>query len=100
MSQAVSTRSEHIGNFANRNQSEAQALADADFLQRSRKFVVARGCAAGNPALRVGSWVTLTGLGPRFSNDYFVTSTVHHWDTENGYETEFTAECAYLGGSL
>ena len=97
--QALSSRSEQIGHFASKNQSEAQALADADFLQRSRRFVVAHGCAAGNPGLRVGTWLTLSGLGPRFSNDYYVTSAVHRWDTENGYQTEFTAESAYLGNA-
>jgi phage protein D len=96
---ALSTRSEHLGQFANLNQSEAQALVDAEFLQRVRRFVVAHGLAEGNPNLRVGSWVTLTGIGPRFSNSYYVTSAVHRFDTEKGYETEFTAECAYLGNA-
>ncbi len=99
LTQALSTRSEQIGQFANANQSEAQALADADFLQRSRRFVVAHGCAEGNPGVRVGTWLTLTGLGPRFSNDYYVTSAIHRWDTDKGYETEFTAESAYLGNA-
>jgi phage protein D len=99
LTQALASRSEQIGQFANKNQSEAQALANADFLQRSRRFVVAHGCAVGNPALRVGTWLTLSGLGPRFSNDYYVTCAIHHWDAENGYETEFTAESAYLGSA-
>lgn len=96
---ALSTRSEHLGQFANLDQSEAQALVDAELLQRVRRFVVAHGLAEGNPNLRVGSWVTLTGIGPRFSNPYYVTSAVHRFDTEKGYETEFTAECAYLGNA-
>jgi len=99
LSIALNTRSEHLGQFANLNQAEAQALVDAEFLQRIRRFVVAHGTAEGNPNLRVGSWVTLTGIGPRFSNSYYVTSTVHRFDTEKGYETEFTAECAYLGAA-
>jgi phage protein D len=99
ITQALSARSEQLGNFANANQTEAQALADAEFIQRSRRFAVARGCAEGNPGLRVGTWLTLVGLGPRFSNDYYVTSAIHRWDTEKGYETEFTAESAYLGNA-
>ena len=51
----------------------------------------------GNPNLRVGTYLQLAGLGPRFSNTYYATSTVHHFDTEGGYETQFCAECAYLG---
>jgi phage protein D len=99
MQQALSARSEQIGNFATLNQSEAQALVDAEYSQRARRFVVARGVSEGNPDLRVGSWLTLSGIGPRFSNTYYTTSTVHRYDTEFGYRTEFTAECAYLGGN-
>jgi phage protein D len=99
IAQALSSRSEQIANYASMNQSEAQSLADADFLQRSRRFVVAHGSTEGNASLRVGTWLTLSGLGPRFSNDYYVTSAIHRWDTNNGYETEFTAESAYLGNA-
>jgi len=97
MQLALSARSEQIANFATLNQTEAQALVDAEYGQRSRRFVVARGVSEGNPLLRVGSWLTLTGLGPRFSNTYYTTSAVHRFDTDSGYRTEFTAECAYLG---
>ena len=90
-------RSEHLAQYATIDQADAQALADAEFAQRSRRFVVARGVAEGNPLLRVGSYLTLTGLGPRFSNTYYTTAAVHRFDPENGYATEFTAECAYLG---
>ncbi len=99
LQQALGTRSEQLSHFANLNQSEAQALVDAEFAQRTRRFVVARGVAEGNPNLRVGSWLTLTGMGPRFSNTYYTTATVHQFDTEEGYRTEFTAECAYLGAA-
>jgi len=83
-----------MAHFSSLNQAEAQALVDAEFMQRARRFAVAHGVAEGNPNLRVGSWLTLTGLGPRFSNDYYTTMAVHRFD---GYETEFTAESAYLG---
>jgi phage protein D len=97
--QALSSRSEQLGQFSNLNEAEAQALVDAEFVQRVRRFAVAHGVAEGNPKLRVGSWLTLTGLGPRFSNDYYTTAAVHRFDTDKGYETEFTAESAYLGAA-
>jgi phage protein D len=99
LQQAMSARSEHLGQFANLNSQDAQALVDAEFSQRMRTFVVAHGVSEGNPNLRVGSYLKLNGLGPRFSNTYYTTSTVHHFDTQNGYETRFCAECAYLGGA-
>lgn len=95
----VQHRSEQLGQFSNLNASEAQALVDAEFVQRTRRFAVAHGVAEGNPKLRVGSWLTLTGLGPRFSNDYYTTAAVHRFDPDKGYETEFTAESAYLGNA-
>jgi len=97
LGQALRSRSEQMAHFSSLNQAEAQALVDAEFMQRARRFAVAHGVAEGNPNLRVGSWLTLTGLGPRFSNDYYTTMAVHRFDTDNGYETEFTAESAYLG---
>ncbi len=96
--QALATRSEQLGQFSNLNAQEAQALVDAEFAQRTRCFVVANGVSEGNPNLRVGTYLQLVGLGARFSNTYYTTSTVHHFDTQGGYETHFTAECAYLGG--
>ena len=97
LGQALSTRSENLGQFANLNTADAQALVDAEFAQRIRTFVVAHGVSEGNPNLRVGTYLKLNGLGPRFSNTYYTTATVHHFDTEKGYETRFRAECAYLG---
>jgi phage protein D len=97
--QALATRIEHIGRFVALDTADAQALVDAEFAQRSRGFVVAHGVSEGNPNLRVGSHLKLNGLGPRFSNTYYTNATVHHFDTANGYETHFCAECAYLGGA-
>lgn len=97
LSQAQITRSEQLSHYMSDDETEAQALVDAEFAQRSRRFVRARGVTEGNPALRVGSYLTLTGLGPRFSNTYYTTAVVHRFDNEQGYVTEFTAECAYLG---
>lgn len=99
LQQTLGARSEQLARMTNLNSQEAQALVDAEWAQRLRTFVVARGVAEGNPNLRVGTYLTLVGLGARFSNTYYVTETVHHFDTTNGYETRFCAECAYLGGA-
>lgn len=99
LSIALAVRSEQLARFAALDATDAQSIVDSDFAERVRQFVVAHGVAEGNPNLRVGSFVTLTGLGPRFSNTYYTTATVHRFDLEQGYETRFAAECAYLGGS-
>ena len=76
---------------------EAQALADAAQRRRLRGFVVAEGRATGNAAIRVGTKLTLEGIGPRFSNEYYTVRARHHFGQTGGYLTDFTAECAYLG---
>jgi phage protein D len=99
LGKALSTRSHHVAQLSVSDLDEAQAIADAELAQRMARFVVAHGVAEGNPELRVGTHVMLNGLGPRFNNTYYVTSALHRFDARAGYETEFTAECAYLGGS-
>jgi uncharacterized protein len=97
LSSALSRRTHQIGHLAVTTDEEGRALADATFDERQRRFVTARGTAEGNPAIRAGTHVRLTGLSPRFSNTYYVTHCCHRFDRERGYETDFTAESAFLG---
>ena len=76
---------------------EAEALARAALERRQRGFVRASGDAEGNPRLRVGSHVRLTGISARFDNVYIVTRARHVYNLQRGYRTEFDAECASLG---
>jgi phage protein D len=94
---ALGERSEHIGHLAATSNDEATALADAMFDQRARSFVRLEGTAEGNPGLRVGTHVTISGISPRFDNTYYVTRACHRFNLRQGYRTEFNAECAYLG---
>lgn len=91
-------RSEHLASFTCADSPEAQALADAAFDQRARAFVRVHGISEGDPALVCGVQVEIEGLGERFDNVYHVTSTVHRFDMNEGYRTEFSAECARLAG--
>lgn len=100
LSEAIGERPDNLGHLAVGTQAEAQALAEAAFDRRARRFVRATGVTEGNPNLRVGVHLTLTGLGARFDNEYYVASTRHCFDTEDGYRTEFVAECAYAGGAI
>ena len=59
--------------------------------------MTACGTAEGNPSIRVGTHVRLTGLSRRFNNTYYVTRCCHRFDLERGYETDFVAESAFLG---
>lgn len=97
LEQTLGRRSHHIGHLAVGTSAEVDAVAVAAFDQRRRRFVTVDGTAEGNPALRVGTHVELSGLGPRFSNTYYVVACRHRFDLQQGYETDFTGECAFLG---
>jgi len=75
---------------------EARAVADTAFDARQRRFVCVEGTAEGNAQLRVGTHITLRGVGPRFGNTYYLTRCCHRFDRTHGYETDFTAEGAFL----
>ena len=90
-------RAEHVGHVAVATRDEAQAVAEAAYDVRARRFVTVEGTAEGNAQLRVGAHVTLTDLTPQFDNTYYVVRTCHLFDLQQGYRTDFRAECAYLG---
>ncbi len=68
---------------------EANALAQGLANDLSRAFVEAEGVCFGNPQIKAGMVVTLTGLGKRFSGNYFVT-TARHVYSAAGYYVTFT----------
>lgn len=91
------TRSEHLATPAVFGSDEARAVAEAALDRRSRRFVRAEGTAEGNAKLRVGSTVALSGISAQFDNSYYVVRACHRFDLQQGYRTEFSAECAFLG---
>jgi len=93
----LGTRSEHVGYPPVHSQAMAQAVADAAFDERARKFVTAHLVVEGNPRVRVGTHLKITGTSKRFDNTYYVVQATHRFDLDRGYETEVEAECAYLG---
>lgn len=95
---ALDERAEHLGHLAVSTDAEAQAIAEAAFDRRARRFVRLDAVAEGNPRLRVGSHVAVSGMSPRFDNTYYVVEARHRYDVHAGYRTEFIAECAWLGG--
>jgi len=94
--EAFGTRSEHAGGVVVSTDEEARAVAEAALDQRARRFLRADGLAEGNPRLRVGTRLRLTGISAQFDNTYYVTQACHLYDLRQGYRTEFRAECAYL----
>ncbi len=97
LAQTLGRRSHQVSHLSFADADEADAVAAAAYDERRRRFVTVEGSAEGNPAVRVGTHVTLGGLGPRFSNTYYVVACRHRFDLHSGYETDFTGECAFLG---
>jgi uncharacterized protein len=97
--EAFEERAEHIAHVAVTTDEEARAVAEAAFDLRARRFVTLEGVTEGNPQLRVGTHCRITGVDRCFENTYYVTRASHRYDVREGYRTEFSAECAYLGGA-
>ncbi len=94
---ALGERAEHLAHRSALDGEEAQALVDAAFDQAARSFVCLEGTLEGNSGVRLGTHLTVEGLGARFDNTYYVREVRHRYDLERGFETDFEAECAWLG---
>ncbi|QDF06022.1 hypothetical protein BHS04_22845 [Myxococcus xanthus] len=97
LQQTLGPRTEHLSSLPVSTSDEATAIARAAFDARARRFVRIDATAEGTPALRVGTHVRLSGMSARFDNTYYVVRASHRYDTLHGYETDFEAECAFLG---
>lgn len=76
---------------------QARALAEASFRHLARRFVVGRGVAETQAALRVGAKVALSGVGPIFDGEYMVTDAQILFDAKQGLRTEFTCDRPAIG---
>jgi len=95
--QAFGPRRERVFLAGSEGAPQAQAMAEAAFRRRARRFVTGRGVAEGTAGLLPGRPVTLAGLGPWFDGRYAVTSTAHTFDAMRGYLTQFTFERPGIG---
>ena len=99
LDRALAERNERVGLATPLSQEEAQALADAGYRRRARRFLTGAGVADGNPAIQVGGAVDVLGVGPLFEGKYYVTLVRHTYDLLNGYRTTFEVERPGIGGS-
>lgn len=76
---------------------EAKAEASAEFIRRSRRFVIGHGTTSSGVIPQVGQWMKVDRLGPLFSGRYFVTDTTILFDPAAGLRTEFRVERPGLG---
>jgi phage protein D len=68
---------------------QAQKMAQALCDELGGEFVYADAKSVGNPKVRPGKVIQLTGMGDRYSGKYYVTETRHFY-TQRIYTTEFS----------
>lgn len=99
LQQAFGERRATLAHTVPANADEARAQAEAQLRALARRFVVGRGIAETDTALKVGAAVRLQGLGTLFSGQYVLSEVRHRFDEAQGLRTEFTAERPGLGGN-
>lgn len=97
LKQAFGERPERLVHLAPANDEEAKAWAKAYYRRLARRFVTGSGVCEGDGRLRVGSQLSLDGLGPLFNGEYDVVEVQHHFDESQGYRTHFRVERPWLG---
>jgi uncharacterized protein involved in type VI secretion and phage assembly len=71
------------------SQGEADALAQSTLDRVANAWLEAEGVSHGNPKIRAGAKVQISGVGTRFGGEYLVTQSTHVMRGQKGYDTEF-----------
>jgi phage protein D len=79
-----------VGDRTVLSQDEADALAASLAARTANAWVEAEGVTAGDPRLRAGCQVQVSGVGDRFGGTYTVTAATHVLVGGHGYQTHFT----------
>jgi phage protein D len=79
-----------VGDDAITKQSEADVLAKSIGAQIGNGWVEADGVTAGDPRLKAGCLVDVSGVGEKFGGTYKLTSATHTLVGGRGYQTHFT----------
>jgi phage protein D len=78
------------------SKSEADELAVSILRHRAYDFVTGTGQCIGQPEMRPGDNLVLSGLGQRFDGEYFIKKTSHNFSS-SGYLTDFEVRRIYDG---
>ncbi|MCP2729168.1 phage late control D family protein [Limnofasciculus baicalensis] len=85
VSQSIVTQPVH-------SKEEAKQIALGQYQEMALTYITGEGSCLGNPDLRAGQVIEITGIGERFSGLYYVTATTHTYGREEGYQTQFTVK--------
>jgi Rhs element Vgr protein len=91
----------HIATEPVKSQSEGTAVAQALLDKLANGYIAAEGVSDGNPSIKAGSAVQVTGLGHKYSGLYRVAAATHVLRGGSTYETRFANSPAHtLLGSV
>jgi uncharacterized protein involved in type VI secretion and phage assembly len=91
----------HIATEPVKTESEGQALAQALLDKLANGYIAAEGVSDGNPSIRAGTCVQVSGVGQKFSGLYRVAAATHILRGGATYETHFANSPAHtLLGSV
>jgi phage protein D len=95
ISQAFDGASVHIATEPVASHGEAQAVAQALLDKLANAYIAAEGVCDGNPKIKAGSAVEVTGIGQKFGGTYRVAAATHILRGGSVYETRFATEAAH-----
>lgn len=91
----------HIATEPVKTQSEGTALAQALLDKLANGYVAAEGVCAGDPRIRAGAAIRVTGIGQKYGGLYRVAAATHVLRGGSTYETRFANSPAHtLLGSV
>ena len=87
---AYGANEEVINNEPNLDPERARVKAEAKLRKQARQFLTIKGRTIGLPLLRAGVHAEIRGMKPPFDGFYYLTETIHQFDVQSGFTTEFT----------
>jgi phage protein D len=85
----------HVATEPVKTKSEGDALAQALLDKLANGYIAAEGVTFGNPDIRAGAKIHVTGLGQKFSGTYRVATATHLLRGGGTYETHFANSGAH-----
>lgn len=87
---AFGTSSQTIVSQPVSSQKEADNMALGQFQDMAIAYITGEGACQGNPQLRAGKVIEISGVGKRFGGLYYLNSVEHSYIWDQGYRTSFT----------
>jgi phage protein D len=87
---AFGDASADFGNAPVATQAEADQFAKAYYNSAALALISGDGVCRGRSGLKAGTVIKIDGVGNRFSGQYYVTSAVHRYSSNRGYQTHFS----------